>query len=408
MTIPGLRSTADFEEFKERPENWRETLIIIDTKGQAPLTALTSLMKTKKTDDPLFWMFQEEAPVYRILLDEDLDTTETEITVVSGAKQLKLGDILRVEHTGELLLVTTNPTADTSIPVVSRDFRGLTPGTGAAVTLTAAGTNPYLMLVGPAYEEGSTAPPGRTYNVAPIFNYTQIFRDTLEITRTAQKTKYRTGDALKNDKRRCLRRFSLGMEKSFIFGKKGIDNDLGTPRTTTGGIVSWLDSDHVIPVGGTLDADRWGEVMLTAFTQGNDEKFGLCGNRALSALNEMARKNTLQIIDDSTTEYGMRVHRFLSPFGQLTVKTHPFFNQIPSGVTAGANYYGLDSWLLLLDMEYLKYRPLLDSDVQWQDRMQVPGTDGLHAGFIAEAGIEVTNSKAHTLITEMFYGAKDS
>lgn len=53
MAINGLRTTANFVT-DQRPKNWRETILLLYPNGKAPLTALTSLMKSEKTDDPEF------------------------------------------------------------------------------------------------------------------------------------------------------------------------------------------------------------------------------------------------------------------------------------------------------------------------------------------------------------------
>ena len=68
-------------------------------------------------------------------------------------------------------------------------------------------------------------PTGVNYDPTKKYNYTQIFRNTLEMTRTASKTRLRTGDQVKEAKRECLELHSIEMEKGFIWGAKGGDDE---------------------------------------------------------------------------------------------------------------------------------------------------------------------------------------
>ena len=49
------------------------------------------------------------------------------------------------------------------------------------MAFTGAGVNPNLLCIGSAFEEGSLAPTGVNYDPTERYNYTQIFRRTLEI-----------------------------------------------------------------------------------------------------------------------------------------------------------------------------------------------------------------------------------
>ena len=61
----GMRGTGDFTVTGQRPENWREMILYLYPNGKAPLTAIMSMMKSEKTDDPIFtglrrsWMGRE-------------------------------------------------------------------------------------------------------------------------------------------------------------------------------------------------------------------------------------------------------------------------------------------------------------------------------------------------------------
>jgi len=54
MPILGLRGTGSFTVTGQRPENWREAILRLYPNGKAVLTALLAMLKSEKTDDPIF------------------------------------------------------------------------------------------------------------------------------------------------------------------------------------------------------------------------------------------------------------------------------------------------------------------------------------------------------------------
>jgi hypothetical protein len=200
MPILGMRTTANFVT-NQRPENWRETIALLYPNSsrvrEAPLTALTSVMKTRKTDDPTFHWFEKSLNNRRFLVTAALGAvaggtagTVTVDATYNAATGLKLNDLLYAEGTGEIFRVSADPSATNAIPVIRGAQTG---GAGLALDPAVAGTNPYLMVIGSAFEEGSQAPTGVNFDPLERYNYTQIFRSALEGTRTAMKTRLRTG-----------------------------------------------------------------------------------------------------------------------------------------------------------------------------------------------------------------------
>jgi hypothetical protein len=250
MAIQGLRHTGNFAT-DERPKNWREGILRSSINGKMPLLGLTAAMKDRRVDDPEFNWWEKERQTRRMALDADLTApaagTIQNVTVGSGAKGVKEGDMLFVENTGEILVVNADPASDTVISVV-RGYAGSTPAT---LDIDAATVNPNIVVLGSANEEGSNAPTAVGFDPVKKYNYTQIFRDTLEATRTAMKTRLRTGDQAKEAKAECLEIHGMGIERQFFFGKRweGVKN--GKPVRTTGGITSFIDSGNIVTADAT-------------------------------------------------------------------------------------------------------------------------------------------------------------
>lgn len=401
MAIQGLRDTTNFVT-DQRPKNWREGILLLYPNGKLTLTGLTSLMSSRGVDDPEYNWWTKTLDARRFALSAAISSTSaTTFSVTSGALSLKDGDLLLIEQSSEIVLVNGDPSTDTSITVI-RGYSGTTPATVAATT---TGINPNMTKIGSAYEEGSTAPTGVNYDPTKVYNYTQIFRETLEITRTAQKTRLRTGDAVKEAKRECLEYFGNGMELAFWFGQRAETTRNGKPLRTTGGVMSFIDSGNIKTVttdySGGLTMTGLEEYMYNIFKYGSSEKMAIGGNRALLTLQQVIRKNSNFQIFSGIKEYGMNVTRLVCPFGEIVFKSHPLFNQMTSGTTGTGPYYGVESWMFVLDMTNIKYVYLNGSDVKYEPELQANGMDGMKSGYIAECGLEFHHPLSHYLLKNL-------
>jgi hypothetical protein len=414
MPILGMRTTANFVA-NQRPENWRETIALIYPNGQAPLTALTSVMKTRKVDDPVFHWWEKALNNRRFLLTDDLgvtaggagDTLPVDATY-NPATGVKKNDVLLIEQTGEVVRVSADPTATDAIPVIRGANTG---GSGLAVTFDGAGVNPYVMVIGSAFEEGSDAPTGVNFDPNERFNNTQIFRSTLEATRTATQTRLRTGDQVAEAKRECMEYFSIDMEKAFWFGKKGSTTVNGKPLRMMSGIfeqINAVSSANIITADATagVDMDTFMAWMERWFRIGSSEKMMFAGNGALLTLNELVRKNSAWQIQTGIKEYGMNVSRFFTPFGSLVIKTHPLFSQQVGGVNSGTAFYGHNNTAVILDMAQVKYVFL--QDVDYEKDLTPKGLDGMKSGYLAEVSVELDNPASHFVIKNLAKAAKDA
>jgi len=315
MAIQGLIGTGDLgtnapvgSYSEERPLNWRQGILMRYPNGHAPLTALTSVMKKKVTDDPQFHWWERELSDMRIALAEspiDEDPTST-WDVTSGDELLtKAGDILLVEESGELVRVDSIDTANHRL-TVTRDWGGAV--TTPNFTYDAVNINANLLIVGNVNEEGADTPESIRFRPSKQYNYTQIFRDSLKATRTAMQTRLRTVDEIRDAKQQCLLYHSIRMEYAFMHGKRVENTDGSEPQRSTGGIISFIPAANIIDEDGTaLEMERFEELMLECFRWGSQEKVGFVGNRAIMAFVQMARRNASIEITPTQKEFGMDI-----------------------------------------------------------------------------------------------------
>lgn len=406
MAIQGLRDTTNFVT-DQRPKNWREGVMLLKPNGMAPLTALTSMMKKRKVDDPEFYWWEKGMQTRRVALGADVADatagTTTTLTLASGGLGFKAGDLLKSEESSEIMRVYSDPTSDTSL-VVQRGFSG---STTEAINYDGSGVNPNLICIGSAFEEGSLAPTGVSHDPSKIYNYTQIFRSTLEATRTAAKTRLRTGDSIKEAKREAMEDMMNDVERALWFGKRSESTLNGKPIRTMDGVISKITTNVVTNTDGSFSMAELEGWMETAFQYGSSEKMGFCGNRVLTAMQQVLRKNAAWQFQSGVKEFGMNVTRLTCPFGEIVLKSHPLFNQMTGGTNTTA-YYGYNSSLVILDMENLKYVTFQDDDIKYQKDLQANGLDGEKSGYLGELSMELGLEKTHMVIHRLNSGVADS
>lgn len=398
MAITGLRHTENFGA-DVRPKNWREGILLQYPNGEFPLFALTSQMKKESTNDPEFNWFEKRLDARRLECTAGVASTSTQdVVVAKDARVVVAKTMLYVEATGEILLVSQDPANDTNLKVV----RGFAGSTAANIPAKAQ-----LLVIGTAFEEGSRAPTGQGYDPFKRFNYTQIFRRTLEMTGTAQKTKLRTGDAEKEAKREALEYISIDIERSMWFSKRNQDTFEGKPRRTMGGVLEQIPAENVFDASQKRDGVSFSDLegwTKDLFKYGSQEKMVFCGDLALLTFQRIVRNaaESTWTWTAQTKEYGMNVSRLVTPFGTLVFKTCPLFNQSTStGLEGASPVYGFDSYAFVLDMARVKYVYMEGRDLQYQANLTEIGQDGTKSGYLAECSIKIEQLENHGLIKNL-------
>lgn len=411
-SILTLRGTGDWGT-DERPKNFRESILWLDPNGNAPLTALLSKARSESTDDPEFSWWTEKLQAVRtgvsaILANNAASVTITLTTTLSTTtnnwaqgNDLVPGDILMVEPaatatlTQQEYMIVTAISSNTQI-VVTR--------AALSSTIQTVNTSTVLIKVGNAYEEGSTSPTATHRNPTKATNWCQIFKTAYSITETAKRTKARTGDPLKNDKKRRMFDHSVALEMAFLLGRipeSTITTDAnvgsgGKPLRYTKGLIPLLvDAGRVTVFGATATESTFLTAIQDVFdystAQSGSERLILAGNSFMMALNQLVKASGQIQFDKTVTYYGMNLNRYITPVGDFYFRRHPLFNQsIPLQKTG-----------VILDMSAIKYRYLRDTTAQ--DNIQANDADLQKGQWLTEAGLELTTNVTSKVIQNLYY-----
>lgn len=395
MAVAGLRGTGDWGT-DERPKDYRETILYRNPMGSSPIFALTAKAKKRVVSDPEFFWWDESNDVVRLQVNGAIsDTSATTIVVDSAdpttsapgvvygkADHLKEGDLLLVEPSSDS--ATYNQEVVEVVSVNSETSFNVRRGAMGSTAATIA-NDAFLTLIGSVYAEGTAAPSAVSRNPLKFSNYTQIFKDSYELSGTAEVTKTRTGDAWSNDKKRKVFDHSRAIEMAILFGRASeTTGPNGKPKRTMAGLRAQIPSANTyVYSSGTTWFDLLDRVypVFDFDTPAGAERIAMVGNGALNALNKIIAADTTSDIQwgGIVKVYGMDLRELILPQGRLLLRSHPLLNR--------HGKYTNSMWVL--DFASINYVTLKGRDTKIKDNVQNADED-LKRGFIqTECSIEL-------------------
>ena len=392
--IQGLRGTGDWSA-DERPKDFRNSILFLDPNGNAPIFALTGRAGKKEVTDPEFSWWAESQTIVRLAVNGSHAAGDTVITVDSAdpsssnmalnygtATHLKPGDVLMHEPAAgaaygspEYLLVT-EVLSDTSF-TASREAAGTSAGTLA--------DEDSLLLIGSSYGEGTAAPTAVSRNPVKFSNYTQIFKNTYELSGTATKTATRTGDPWSNDKKRKMFDHAKGIEHTLLYSWTNSDGTgaNGKPLRYTKGLRGFIPSANTTVFSNPVTTDSLLAAMepmwsFSAGGMGGEDRIGFIGmNGAIELAKVMRNDDSVQMnLGDRITMWGMNFRELIMPWGRLLLKTHPLLSQ----------HATFKKSMYVMDFAALKYAPLRGRDTKPKDDVQADDEDVRRGFYQTEAG----------------------
>jgi len=414
----GMRGNGDWVDNQD-PENWREQILYLYPNGMAPLTAILSMMNSESVDDPRFhWWTQEQNSVAG---DVDAIWTDAGCTVPYAATPAAaIADVLYVQMTTVLAnriraghQILLRFTDDWSVDVVGKVIDIVRGGVNSvlAVRCLEADDNSVVTpandltscdvfkIIGNINPEGGEMPDAVALNPTEVENYTQIFRTPLSMTRTARKTRLRTGDQYQKAKSEALEMHSWEMELAFLWGIRTTNTgDNGKPERTTMGAINFIRTYAAANVDDyTLNAtysgltwaqggETWFKNMLEQiFRFGSSEKLCLCGSGFLLGIDALAMAGGQINLQPAQKSYGMDIRTWITPFGTIHMKTHPLFSYDATTRNMG----------VLLEPKELTYKYIDDTKFYGEDNKKTHPEgyggrrlDGTNEEYLTECGLE--------------------
>jgi len=410
----GMRGNGDWVD-GQRPMNWRQKILKLYPNGQAPLTAMLSMMGSSRVSDSQFyWWTQEQTAVSgdvaNIYTDAALANAYVSGGVAGNTLFVQVTDSGAFERVRQGHVVLLRCTSDYTVDVVGKvtEVHRGTDYEVYAVRLLEDDDNSSsndlsdcdaFKVIGNSNPEGGEMPEAIALNPTKVYNFTQIFRTPLSITRTARKTRLRTDDQYQKAKAEALEMHSWEMELAFWWGIRTENiGDNGKPERTTMGVINFirqympancddytLNTDYAGSTW-TSGGEDWFKGMLEQiFRYGADQKMAFVGSGCLLAIDRLAMSGgQIQLVPGAKT-YGMQVREWITPFGSIFMKTHPLFSY---DVTTR-------NMMVILEPKELEYCYIDDTSFYKESSSKVHSEgygqrriDGTNEEFLTECGLE--------------------
>ena len=414
----GVRGSASYTT-NETVENWRSVLMRQYPNGKALLTGLTSKMKKQPVDFPIFHWFTEayrnlEVDVTAVYSDAALATAISVNTTAAGTTVnvkmsaeavsnfrpghqilLRNEDVPSVDVNARVVSVTSNG-ASSALQVVLLQADHSHATYGLSTCTTAGGGK--CQLIGDVNPENGETPQSIDYDPTDEYNYTQIIKTPVRISRTAMHSNYRTGDMYKDAKTRAFEQHMESLERVFLFGYRSTGTGSnGMPMKTTMGLIPYIQTNASANCidyrySSTYSGKTWTQggkdfffsTIEQASRYGEWPKACFCGSTALLGLNYLAETYSNITIAPGATKWGLNFKTLITPWGELELVQHPMFNV--SSVDRNR--------MVIFNPNNITYRPLDDTFFKKGQPLTQNSSngsvDGIVEEWITEAGLEMT------------------
>lgn len=342
---------------------------------------LSKLPSQPATREKVNWLEDEYFPNLSALANSATSAaTAIDVTTGQGA-YFRVGDLVRVAVSGEILEVTG----------VTTDAVGVTRSIGA-VAAASAQSAIELLIVGNVSAQGADYGTLKVQVRALGYNYTQITRHPFGFTNTqAEIETYGPGDPA-NEAAKKLVEHKRALNNTCWVG--GRDYNSTDSKGWMGGIVSEYISTNVSNAVGSLSLTALNDFAADVLQHGTMNKVLFASPVAAQAISKLMNDDWVQA-DPETKFYGVKVNAFVSgAFGsRVPVITEKSWGR---ETTSGK---GRGGWLAMLDIGYIKKRPMRNRGTRLLKNRQGNGIDSVVHEYLTEMSLEVAVEKAHGLMT---------
>ena len=368
--------------------------------GSAPLFGLTSLLKDETASNIEHGYFSKSMIFPSATLSAAVaDGVATSFTVAAHT-DVNVGDMLMAASTQETVLVTGF--ADATHITVTRGV-----GTVAAAAIA---NGVVLYTIGNAFEEGSTRPSAVNIVAERYVNYTQIFRNSWAVTKTAAAIPQIAGSGfVSENKQDCAALHAMAIEKALFFGQKFMGTSNGKPFHTQEGIIARVTAaapGNIVTLGATTNWTQLEAALDPTLQTVTDPKGGnirtmFVGGTARRVIHNIARLNSTYQITSSETSWGLQIDTIRTPRGTFEMIEHPLFNAYGAAapwakmaVIADLNAFSLAYLRKTSDAAYNAAGALVDNGIDAEggtltteltSTIKNPAAFGILYGFTAAA-----------------------
>ena len=326
-------------------------------KGDATLFGLTAKMQEETALQIEHGFFAKIMIFPSFTVTTLVNDATTGSLVVLDSSQLVPNGLYKVVGTTSAGTLTPQTTYASEVVLVvsitDATHVVVTRNVGTTGTYTSIPVNSTFVHIGNAFADASTRPNSFLTKEIRVVNYTQIFRNAWMISGTVSAIQNLLGDTnLAKSKRECSQYHAMDIEKSLIFGIKGLTGtgsmrtmngivsqitdgqaaNLFLPGSTqAGNIVSANSAKSGTATPGDLsldDFENWVDVTVNMSYDpaSGMERVMFVGKQAHNVINRLMRLNTTYYVQQGQTEWGLRFTRVKTTRAEVILIEHPLLN----------------------------------------------------------------------------------
>lgn len=294
--------------------------------------------------------------------------------------------LVKVPSTGEIMRI--NPSGVNTGTSTITVTRGYGASTGQAIV-----DGEPLLIIGGAREEGDTSNPARSREPVEVVNWTQIFKDWVELSGSQRSSE---DDTQPNEwefqQHEKMIEHQKDKELTFWFGTPGEENGVTKKVRTTGGVEHYATENNY-DFGGTVTETEVENFLRPGLRYGNRQsKVWFVSRLMASILNNLSQGKLQTSVGDKV--YGVSIQRWISAHGEVKIAPHDLFDE---------NGYSDRSFLLDFEKGKLAYRYLHGAhearDTQMNEHVEENDRDGRKDEILTECGLQFGLPKAHAAST---------
>ena len=387
----GQRVATDVASARRKPQYIAPKTFYVSA-NLFPLTQLIDKLGVKKDVGQAAYNHLEDDEHPNSLTDSGGGVTSSGVTltVASGhGKRVKVGSILKVLRTNELIRVTAISTDTLTI------VRGIGGTTGAAINASEV-----VAILSHADTDGNTAPRSITTEPNIKTNYCQIFRTAVEI----------SGRDMESDNfgepewQRCwdqaMKRHLREIEQAVLFQNGTLANQSATEPNVTTGLEGYITTNVTANAGADMTEAGWNDVLRRWLRRNQTSDEGslifIVGELLNKAITGFGRDSIRYSPDDKV--FGIAAKKYLAETGQvITLVRHPLFSPLGSDETAANT--GWQGHGMGLNMRLIGFANFRNRIKKMQKDIETPGTDGTKSAILDDKGLWLASERQHCLVT---------
>lgn len=384
MAVSTATGTVDTETIlaDERVVDMENEFRLLDPDETQFMTMLNKLPSRPAIREKINWLEDQYFPNQSSLGAAISATTQTAVTVATGeGAYFRAGDLVRVASTGEMLEVSS----------VASDVLTVVRSIGGVAAATAASADQLLIVSNVAAQGADIGAKKVTLRVLG-YNYTQIVRHPFGFTNTEVEIEtYGAGDPMNEIAKKAVEH-KRSLEWLLFQGARDFSSAAPSSKGYMGGAFEFI-STNVSSSIGTLTRATLDSKLQAIFQHGSRNKVIFAAPVPAAAVSGLLADNWVRA-QPGERVYGAKVNAFI---------TGAYGDRVPIVVkrdwgTFSASGNGLGTWMYVLDMDYIRKRPLRNRGTRLLRNRQGNGEDQTVHEYLTELSMEFSVEKAHGIL----------